>query len=210
MITLLSIILLSYLIGSFPTGFVFGKAIKGIDIRSIGSKSIGATNTGRLLGTKIAIIVLAFDILKGFLATALVSQINLGDLAMLPEWIKIIAGLSAILGHIFPVWIGFKGGKGVGTGAGMLLGLIPLEMGFGFVLFIIVFALTRYISLGSILAAGFIFIALVVESRYLGLPIPQAYMIISAVLLITVLVTHRGNIRRLIRGQENKFGQKTV
>jgi len=153
---------------------------------------------------------LAIDILKGFLATALVSQINLGDLAMLPEWIKIIAGLSAILGHIFPVWIGFKGGKGVGTGAGMLLGLIPLEMGFGFVLFIIVFALTRYISLGSILAAGFIFIALVVESRYLGLPIPQAYMIISAVLLITVLVTHRGNIRRLIRGQENKFGQKTV
>jgi glycerol-3-phosphate acyltransferase PlsY len=210
MITLLSIILLSYLIGSFPTGFVFGKAIKGIDIRSIGSKSIGATNTGRLLGTKIAIIVLAIDILKGFLATALVSQINLGDLAMLPEWIKIIAGLSAILGHIFPVWIGFKGGKGVGTGAGMLLGLIPLEMGFGFVLFIIVVALTRYISLGSILAAGFIFIALVVESRYLGLPIPQAYMIISAVLLITVLVTHRGNIRRLIRGQENKFGQKTV
>jgi acyl phosphate:glycerol-3-phosphate acyltransferase len=209
MISIILIIILSYLIGSFPTGFVFAKVLKGVDIRTIGSKSTGATNTSRLLGTKIAVIVLIIDLLKGLIATILISRINLGDLAIQLDWLQILAGVCAILGHIFPVWIGFKGGKGVGTGAGMLLGLMPLELLLGFTLFIIVVALTRYISLGSILIALFVFVALLVESLYLKYPIPVSHFVISTVFLLGILITHRGNIKRLLKGQENKFGQKS-
>ncbi len=208
MITIVLIIIFSYLIGSFPTGFVFAKLIKGVDIRTIGSKSTGATNTSRLLGTKIAIIVLLIDILKGLIATVFISRLNFGDLGLQADWIQLIAGVCAILGHIFPVWIGFKGGKGVGTGAGMLLGLMPLELIIGFALFIIVVALTRYISLGSILIATFVFVALLVESIYLKYQVPISHLAISIVFLLAILITHRGNIKRLINGTENKFGQK--
>jgi glycerol-3-phosphate acyltransferase PlsY len=208
MITLVLIILFSYLIGSFPTGFLFAKLIKGVDIRTIGSKSTGATNTSRLLGTKIAIIVLLIDILKGLIATVLISRFNLGDLRLQADWIQLIAGVCAILGHVFPVWIGFKGGKGVGTGAGMLLGLMPLELIMGFALFIIVVALTRYISLGSILIATFVFVALLVESVYLKYQVPISHFAISIVFLLVILITHRANIKRLLNGTESKFGQK--
>jgi len=208
MITLLLIILLSYLIGSFPTGFIFVKIIKGVDIRTIGSKSTGATNTSRLLGTKIAIVVLFIDILKGLIATVLISRINLGDLGLQADWVQLVAGTCAILGHVFPVWIGFKGGKGVGTGVGMLLGLMPLELIMGFAFFIVVVALTRYISLGSILIATFVFIALLVESLYLKYQVPISHFAISILFLIAILITHRGNIKRLINGTENKFGEK--
>lgn len=208
MITLVLIILFSYLIGSFPTGFVFAKIIKGVDIRTIGSKSTGATNTSRLLGTKIAIIVLLIDLLKGLIATVLISRLNFGDLGLPADWAQLIAGVCAVLGHVFPIWIGFKGGKGVGTGAGMLLGLMPLELIMGFALFIIVVALTRYISLGSILIAVFVFVALLVESVYLKYQVPISHFAVSIVFLLAILITHRGNIKRLINGTESKFGQK--
>jgi acyl phosphate:glycerol-3-phosphate acyltransferase len=209
-ITLLAIIILSYLIGSFPTGFVFGKILKGVDIRTIGSKSIGATNTSRLLGTKIAILVLLIDILKGFIATVIISRINFGDLGISVDWLQMIAGLCAIIGHIFPVWIGFRGGKGVGAGAGMVLGMMPIEILIGFVFFLIVVALTRYISLGSILMAFFILVALIFQSSYLALKIPPSHYAVSIILIIVVLITHRANIKRLISGQENKFGWKSI
>jgi glycerol-3-phosphate acyltransferase PlsY len=208
MITLAVIILLSYLVGSFPTGFVFAKLIKGVDIRTIGSKSTGATNTSRLLGTKIAIVVLLIDIFKGLAATLIISRINLGDIANQNEWIQLIAGICAIVGHIFPIWIGFKGGKGVGTGAGMLLGLMPLELIMGFILFVVVVALTRYISLGSILIAVFVFAALLVESLYLKYQVPISHFVVSIIFLLAILITHRENIKRLVNGTENKFGQK--
>lgn len=208
MITLTLIIILSYLIGSFPTGFIFVKLIKGVDIRTIGSRSTGATNTSRLLGTKIAVIVLLIDIFKGLIATVLISRINFGDLGLQADWLQLIAGISAILGHVFPVWIGFKGGKGVGTGAGMLLGLMPLELIMGFALFIVTVALTRYISLGSILIALFVFFALLVESIYLKYQVPVSHFAVSIVFLLAILITHRSNIKRLINGTENKFGQK--
>lgn len=208
MITLIVIILLSYLIGSFPTGFVFAKLIKGVDIRTIGSQSIGATNTSRLLGTKIAVVVLLIDILKGLIATIFISRINFGDLGLASDWPQLIAGTCAILGHIFPMWIGFKGGKGVGTGAGMLLGLMPLELIMGFALFIVVVAVTRYISLGSILIATFVFAALLVESLYLKYPVPVSHFMVSILFLAAILITHRGNIKRLVNGTESKFGQK--
>lgn len=208
MVTILVIVIVSYLVGSFPTGIVFGKAFKGIDVRTVGSKTMGATNVFRILGPKIAIPVLAVDILKGVIATILISRIYFGDITLATYWLKIIAGFSAIIGHIFPVWISFKGGKGVATGAGVLLGLMPLEVGFACLLFVIVVTITRYVSLGSILASFFILCALLAEKLYLGVFIPKAYMLLSILLLFTVLITHRHNIKRLLKGQENKIGEK--
>ena len=208
MITMLAIAVAAYLAGSFPTGFVFGKLLRGIDIRTIGSKSIGATNTKRLLGTRIAVLVLAIDVIKGLLATVLVSRISLGDLAISAEWLMTIAGLCAILGHIFPIWIGFRGGKGVGPAAGLLLGLMPLEVAFAVVVFLVTVLFTRYISLGSILAALFILISLIAQAIILKIQLPTAKLIVSLIVLLTIMITHRSNIKRLMRGTEHKFGQK--
>jgi len=208
MITMLAIIIISYLVGAFPSGIVLGKLFKGVDVRQHGSKNMGATNVFRVLGAKLAIPVLLLDILKGTLTVVLFTHINFGDLAMPLHWLKIIAGLAAILGHVFPVWIGFKGGKGVATAAGVLLGLMPLEVGFAILLFAIVVSLTRYVSLGSILGTLFIPCALIAEKLYLGVKIHDSYMVLAFILAITVLVTHRQNIKRLVRGEENKFGRK--
>jgi len=209
MATLLAIIIISYLIGSFPTGIVFGLIFKGVDVRKYGSKTMGATNVMRVLGTKLAVTVLAIDILKGLIATLLISTLYFGDITMPLHWLKIIAGFSAIIGHIFPVWIGFKGGKGVATAAGVLLGLMPLEVGFGILLFILIVILTRYVSLGSILATIFIVIALFAEKYYLGVKVHDSYMVLSVLLAVTVLITHRQNTKRLFKGDENKLGQRT-
>lgn len=208
MITLLAIIFVSYLAGSFPSGIILGKAFKGIDVRGYGSKNMGATNVFRVLGAKIAIPVLLLDMIKGAIAVMVLSQINLGDLLMDAHWLKIIAGLSAVLGHIFSVWVRFKGGKGVATAAGVLFGLMPLEVGFAILLFIFVVALTRYVSLGSMLAVVFILSSLLVEKGCLGIEIPKPYMILTILLVIIVFLTHRHNIKRLIQGKENKMGAK--
>ena len=208
MITLLTIIIISYIIGSFPTGIVFGLTFKGIDVRKYGSKGMGATNVFRVLGAKIAVPVLLVDILKGIAATLIIGQINFGDITFSLYWLKIIAGFAAIFGHIFPVWVGFKGGKGIGTAAGVFIGLLPLETGFALLLFVIIVVLTRYVSLGSILASLFITAAIITQKLYLGAAIPDAYLVLSILLAITVIITHRQNIKRLIKGEENKLGQK--
>jgi len=208
MISLIAIVILSYIVGSFPTGIVFGKLFKGINVRQYGSKNMGATNVFRVLGAKLGISVLLLDMLKGLIATLIISGINLGDLSIAVHWLKIIAGFSAIFGHIFPVWIKFKGGKGIAAAAGVFFGLIPIEAGLAIMFFIIVVFFTRYVSLGSILASIFIPCALVVEKIYLGAPIHDSYMILAIILAVTVLITHRQNIKRLLRGEENKFGKK--
>ncbi len=208
MITLLAIIVFSYLVGSLPTGYIFAKFFKRIDIRTIGSGSTGATNTMRLLGPKIAAIVLLIDVFKGLFATMLISRINLGDLAMNQSWLMMIAGLAAIIGHIFPIWIGFKGGKGIGTAAGMLLGMLPLETAFALAVFIVTAASTKYISLGSIVASIFISVALIAERLVFEDFIEPAQISLGVVLTILVLVTHRQNIGRLLKGTENKFSFK--
>jgi glycerol-3-phosphate acyltransferase PlsY len=210
MITLLAIILVSYIVGSFPSGIVLGKALKGIDIREQGSKNMGATNVLRVLGPKVAIPVLLLDMIKGAVAVILFSHINLGDLAMDLHWLKLIAGIAAIFGHIFSIWVKFKGGKGVATGAGVLFGLMPLEAGFAILLFILVVSVTRYVSLGSILATIFILVSLLAEIGYLGVIIPKPYMVLAILLVILILFTHRQNVGRLIRGEENKIGRKNV
>ncbi|MCP4581970.1 MAG: glycerol-3-phosphate 1-O-acyltransferase PlsY [candidate division Zixibacteria bacterium] len=208
MITLLTIIILSYLIGAFPSGIVLGRIFKGVDVRQHGSKNMGATNVFRVLGAKLAIPVLLLDMLKGTIAVVLIVHIDFGDQSMPFHWLKIIAGLAAILGHVFPIWIKFKGGKGVATAAGVLFGLMMLEVGMAIVLFIIIVTLTRYVSLGSILGTIFIPCSLIAEQAYLGIKVHDSYMVLAFILAITVVVTHRQNIKRLIRGEENKFGRK--
>ena len=208
MITILAVIVIGYLLGSIPTGVWIGKWAKGINIRAEGSKSTGATNVFRLLGAKLAILVLLIDIAKGFFACLIASRINLGDIMLSPEQLAMIAGLAAVFGHLFPLLANFKGGKGVATGAGMLLFLIPMELGFGLVVFVFSLLLTRYVSLSSILSTAFILTGIALEKFALRYAVGNEVFILCCITLILILYTHRANIRRLINGTENKLGAK--
>jgi glycerol-3-phosphate acyltransferase PlsY len=208
LITILAVIIVGYLLGSIPTGVWVGKWARGIDIRLEGSKSIGATNVFRLLGARLAIPVLLIDISKGFFACLIASKINLGDTLLNPGQLAMIAGLAAIFGHLFPLFAGFKGGKGVATGAGMLLFLMPMELGFGLIIFVVSLLITRFVSLSSILATACIFISTALEKYAFHYAVGNEIFILCCIILILILYTHRANIRRLIDGTENRLGVK--
>ncbi len=184
--------IISYLLGSIPFGFLLVKFSRGKDIRSFGSGNIGATNVfrkSRITG----ILTLIFDAGKGYLAVAIA-----GWLGADPTW-QAIAALAAIAGHIFPLWLKFKGGKGVATGCGSFLALCPPAVGTTLVLFVVVLVLTRYISAASIAAT-----ALFPFWAYLyGYPASVLFWGGAGALLI--IIRHHQNIRRLISGTENKF-----
>ena len=184
--------LLSYLLGSIPCGYLLVRCMKGQDIRAFGSGNIGATNVfrkSRLTG----ILTLLLDAGKGYLAVALAGWLG-GNM----EW-HAIAAISAIVGHIFTVWLKFKGGKGVATGCGAFLALSPWAVLTTLVSFVVILILTRYISAASIIATAFFpFLALIY-----GEPVPVLLWTIPGVLLI--IVKHHQNIRRLFAGTENKF-----
>jgi len=207
-VTIITVVVVGYLLGSIPTGVWLGKALKGIDLRQHGSGSMGATNVFRVLGWKLAVLTLIIDVAKGFLAAFIASKINLGDIALLPRQLALIAGLTAIIGHLFPVFANFKGGKGIATGAGMLLYLVPLELGFAVLVFILTVLITRYVSLGSLLASAFLAAAIILERFYLGYPHGDEMIVFVIILFLAVLFTHRSNIKRLINGNENKLGAK--
>lgn len=189
-------LILSYLFGSFPTGYILYYLSEKKDIREFGSQSIGATNMLRLKGWGFALPVIFIDILKGFLPVFLA-------LKFFPDerW-ALLSGFLAVLGHCFPIFIKFKGGKGIATAFGvyMVIALKPLLIGIAFFLAIII--MTRYVSLGSILAMlslpiSIYFIQEDVESTVLGIAI-----------FLLVVIRHRSNIQRLIRGNERKLGEK--
>ncbi len=208
MLNLAIIIGLSYLLGSIPTSIIVSQRYKGIDIRNYGSKNAGATNVYRVLGPVPAFIVLFFDAVKGMLAVLAISQLSFGDPHSNLILVRILAGIAAIVGHTFPIYAGFKGGKGIGTGLGVLLALIPREVVMALGLFVIVVAATRYVSLGSLAAVTFIFLALIVEKYYLRLKVDPELLIACLFLAILVFFTHRSNIKRLLNGTEDKLGQK--
>jgi glycerol-3-phosphate acyltransferase PlsY len=208
MATLIVVLATGYVLGSFPFGIWLGKAFKGIDVREHGSRSIGATNVFRVLGARLAIIVLALDMAKGFLACSLAFHLDLGDTVLSSGQLAVIAGLAAILGHLLPIFAQFRGGKGVATGAGMLLFLTPLEVGFALIVFLLTVLITRYVSLGSILAAIFFSSSILIERYYLGYTHGEEISGLAVVLVILVLFTHRANIHRLLAGTENKLGAK--
>lgn len=192
-------ILLAYLLGSVPFGLFAGFMAKGLDIREHGSRNIGATNVFRVIGKKWGITVLLLDALKGYLACAL--PCFLGQELAVP--FQLILGVSAILGHSFPVWLKFKGGKGVATSLGVFLAIawVPTLITFG--LWALCFAITRIISISS-LAAAVIF-PLMITWRYAGTPDLKFLLPISLALAIFIFYTHRANIQRLRHGTEKKL-----
>lgn len=194
-----SIIILAYLLGSIPTSFLFGKA-RNIDLRQHGSGNVGATNALRILGVKTGIITLLIDIAKGFLAVHLTRIFLVGS----TDLYLIAVGLAAILGHIFTIFLNFKGGKGVATSAGVFLALAPLASAFAFLVFIIIVVLTKYVSLGSLLAALTLVVAeliININNDFQHLPV----LILAGLIGIFIFIRHRANISRIRQGKENKI-----
>ncbi len=212
MLTVLVIIVLSYLVGSFPTSIIFGKIFRGIDIRNYGSGNAGGTNAFRVMGWKIGLSVMIIDVAKGLLATVLVSQIRIGPVSLAPVYLQIIAGFSAVIGHIWTIFAGFHGGKGVGTAAGMLIGLYPVAFVLVFIIFLLVLFTTRYVSLSSMTAASSLpFILLILDK--LGRPYKPQLLVLSIFIALLIIFTHRSNIKRLLAGNENRVrfgGKKTA
>jgi acyl phosphate:glycerol-3-phosphate acyltransferase len=213
MISFLVIIVLSYLLGSIPTSIWVGKLFKGVDIRDHGSGNAGATNTFRVLGWKAGVVVSLIDVAKGFTAAYYISQIgyHMGDVPVsIAMWetdvfMRLIAGASAVIGHMYPLYAGFKGGKGVITAAGMLYGIEPISITLAILVFIIVMVSSRYVSLGSIISC-FSYPLFLLGLRYgLHQPIDGSLIVISAVVAVIIIIKHHANIRRLIAGTENRI-----
>ena len=200
-------VLLAYLTGAFPSAVWVGKTFYNTDVREYGSGNAGATNTFRVLGKGAGIPVLFMDVLKGWLAVNYVSFISNAD-TLSPELFfenQLAFGIAAVIGHLFPIYTGFRGGKGIATMLGLLIGLQPLAALFSFVVFVVVFLISKYVSLASVIAsfAFPIFVILVLGSINLSLNLFAIFIPILS------LITHQKNIERLLRREENKarFGK---
>ncbi len=195
----------AYLLGSIPTSVWLGRAIKGVDLRDHGSGNAGATNAFRVLGKPIGSAVLLLDMLKGFLAVnlALLQHVIIPGSEGLMI-LKIALGLLAVLGHIFPVFAGFRGGKGVATITGVGLAIHPFAALAAMGVYLLVFLLTRISALGSLLAVLTypVWMIWVFKSEYLTI------RIFSMVVVLLVLITHRSNIQRLVQGEEKSVFRK--
>lgn len=217
MLSFLLIIILSYLLGSIPSSVWVGKLVKGVDIREHGSGNAGATNTFRVLGWKAGVVVSLIDLAKGFTAAYYISQIGYHTGGVLPQivildvawetdtFMRLIAGAAAVGGHMYPIYAGFKGGKGVITAAGMLYGLEPLSITLAISIFILVLFTSRYVSLASILATTSYPLFLFLLKYGFHQPIDGSLIVISAVVSATIVIKHHSNIRRLINGTENRI-----
>ena len=199
----ITILLLSYLLGAIPFGLLLARWFGVRDIRTHGSGNIGATNVWRVIGPKAAIWVYILDIGKGALAVLIARSVS-------QEWLPrdtflVLAALAAVLGHVFPVYTRFRGGKGVNTGLGVIATLLPLEALICFVIFVIVVALSRYISLGSIVGTISLASIVGVERELLGRQIAVIYFYLVLALAALVIATHWKNIGRIIHGTESRF-----
>lgn len=194
----------AYLVGGIPFGYLIGR-LRGVDIRTVGSKNIGATNVFRTVGKSWGLLAFVCDMLKGLLPT-------LGaGLTVNSSWLPLAVGVTCVLGHMLTPYITdeagrrFRGGKGVATAFGMLIGLVPALVGAAFVVFVLFFALSNYISLGSCMAAAFLAVSIWIPA--FGLQgwhnIPQCVLV--TLIALFVIYKHRSNISRLIRGKENKI-----
>jgi len=196
----------AYLLGSIPTGYLVARA-RGIDIRTVGSGNIGAANVFRILGKPAGILVLVVDGLKGFAACAWLIDFVIQLFAVAPgqiENLRIVAGICAVLGHNYTCWLKFKGGKGIATSAGVYFALAPLAAGIALGIWIIVFALGRYVSVASIAAAVALptGVWLTKNNLFLG--------IVTTALGLLAIYKHKGNIHRLLNGTERRLGQKSA
>ena len=189
---------LGYLLGSFPSGYLAGRWCAGVDIRQLGSGSTGATNVLRQVGKGPALVVFLVDVFKGS-AAVILARALLGAGAY--GWL-VAAGLAALAGHIWPIWLGGKGGKAVATGFGMLLGLVPAVGLACLGVFLTSLALSRIVSISSVLAAAALPLLMA------GAGAPGAYLGLGLVAAVMVIWRHRSNLARLLKGEEPRLGQK--
>ncbi|MGQ9798376.1 MAG: glycerol-3-phosphate 1-O-acyltransferase PlsY [Ignavibacterium sp.] len=214
MFLLATIIVLSYLVGSIPTSIIISKAVKGIDIRNYGSGNAGGTNVMRVIGWKHGVLVIILDALKGIIAVVLVARLHYGVLPFQNvspfddfTLVQIIAGISAVIGHIWTVFAGFRGGKGIATALGMLLMIITVDMLIAIGIFLIVVSISRYVSLGSIVSAMAVPLSMIFRENVLNTHIEGYNTLLPFVIGVSLLVifTHRKNLVRLLNGTENKL-----
>lgn len=198
-------LIVSYLLGSIPTGYIIGRAVKNVDIRTCGSGNTGATNVFRTVGKRWGLFVLICDMLKGLFAVVVVARFV--DSGFMPfEYLQCICGVAAICGHNWTIFLRFKGGKGVATTCGMVLGVFPLALGCALLVFATIFYATRYVSLGSVTSAAAFPLFLVLFYRH-----EQGFAVflpMSLLLMIFIVFRHRANIVRLLNGTENKISFK--
>lgn len=200
MLIYLIIIITAYLLGNISTSYIVAKRLAGVDIRTQGSGNAGSTNVLRTLGKKAGALTFIGDVLKGLIAVLIARFIaygaNLDDTTC-----AYIAVVFVVLGHNYPVFLGFKGGKGVATSLGSMLGMNPLVALLCLGFFIIIVAITKYVSLGSILGIGLSPIIMMINHNTKG-------VLVTLFLTISVAITHKENIKRLLNGTERKLGQK--
>ena len=197
--TILAVALVAYLLGSIPFGLILGKAFGGADVRKAGSGNIGATNVARVAGPLAGILTLLLDASKGWFSVWLAARLFVGNSNAM-----ILAGLLAMLGHCFPIWLRFRGGKGVATAAGIFLALSAPALAAALVVFLLVVVTWRYVSLGSLAAAAAIPLLIYLLWAPHFAP-PESLTLGSLAISLLVIFQHRSNIVRLARGEEPKF-----
>ncbi len=214
MLPITIIAILSYLVGSIPTSIIVARLKRGIDIRQYGSGNAGGTNVIRVLGWKAGVFVILMDMAKGLFATLVVARLMTGPIPFENKTpfddftvVQIIAGCAAILGHIWTLFAGFKGGKGIATAAGMLVGVAPVEVAVAFGIFSIVFLITHYVSLGSLSAAVAFPLTMFSREHIFMVDVPgyDTLIFFSIGISLLIVFTHRVNIKRLLKGTENKI-----
>ncbi|HLR90369.1 MAG TPA: glycerol-3-phosphate 1-O-acyltransferase PlsY [Balneolaceae bacterium] len=214
MISLAAVIALSYLIGSIPSSLWTGRIFYDIDIREHGSGNAGATNTFRILGWKAGTAVLLFDFGKGLFCTTVIAglawRIAEGPVSLYSGWevesmVVIFCGVAAVIGHMYPIYAGFSGGKGAATATGMLYGIEPISISISLAVFLIVMITTRYVSLGSIIGS-LIYPFSQLTLRYgFNKDIDGSIILFSSILALAIIIKHKGNIKRLRDGNENRI-----
>lgn len=192
------LLLMAYLLGAFPAGLLVGKMVKGIDVRDYGSGNIGASNVWRTMGPLWGVGVFLFDFCKGYIPTLLTGRMHTAGAVEVNSWLVVGVGLAAILGHNFSPFLRFKGGKGVATSLGVVYGLSPEAAALGFAVWIVCLAITKYISVSSIVAAIVTSVALLVLHR--DLP----HVLFALLVALFVIVKHRANMVRVKAGTEPK------
>jgi glycerol-3-phosphate acyltransferase PlsY len=210
-IILILLLLASYVTGSFPTSIIVGRLVRGIDIREHGSGNAGGTNVFRVLGWKPALVVIIFDIYKGWLpasyfAKTVFEQTSVPDLGFL----QILCGFCAVLGHTYTIFAGFKGGKGVGTLGGMLLAMFPVAVPLCILAFAVTLILTGYVSVGSMVASASLPVFLLILPIFGIEPAELSLLVFSLLVPFFIIYTHRSNISRLRNGEENRFEKAMI
>lgn len=206
-ISYLLITLAAYLVGAVPWAFVIGKC-KGIDIREHGSGNVGATNVRRTLGKKYGVLCFFLDFMKGFVPVLAVLLLIKNETLKISDVAVVMAAFATVFGHMWPVYLKFKGGKGVSTIAGILLAIAPLSLICGGIIWAVIFYSTRYVSLASILAAVFLPLSAYLFALFEIYPLSAILQGMLVVMALMVIVRHRGNIKRLLNGTENRFVKK--